>query len=404
LEKIVNNLGEYLMEYLIHRLSFLFVLIIFLFINITVLANEGNVTKVNFSEEELKVVYNSLKQEDKDAMKTWSEEDIINYLRSRAMYEREKNAPYNGPEIPEHSNANKNIEIYEPDPLLKKAFEAYSDPNVPSNNAIQLFEKYIEKNPDSPFLAEIYFRIGALYSIHIRKNLGEQKNMDLQKKYYEKAHKLYGDKFSYLNDTAWASLVNMTSSSLEERKKYYDWLLKFKKEIKPDDIYPIREIEQTFNGRQPKLSSREITTISKGLKANLAHFIDSTEKNILWRTGGNYKDLADLASSYPDTNLGKNAKIRLKPIDKLYLDLLDTGKPSSSIAGMNKDLLEPNVSSEPFTEDIKNIQKGKDVTEKGIIPHTTLGNVEHHFIRNLTIGIIAMVVLSTGILLIIKKL
>lgn len=386
-----------------HLLASLFVPFIFLFITLIAIANERNITKVDFSEDELNAAYNSLKQEDKDAMKTWPEEDVINYLRSRATFEREKNAPYKGPEFPVDSNANKSIVLYEPDPLLKKAFEAYSDPNVPSNNAIQLFEKYIEQNQDSPFLAEIYFRIGALYSIHIRKNLGEQKNEELQKKYYEKAHKLYGDQFSYLNNTAWASLINMTSSSLEERKKYYDWLLKYKKEIKPEDIYPIREIEQTFNGRQPKLSSRDISTMSKGLKGNLASFIVTAEKNILWRTGGNYKDLADLASSYPDTNLGKNAGLRLKEIDKLYLDMPALDKPSVSKIDMKRDLLDTNIITEPFTEDMKNVQAEKGVTEEGKILHTTLGNTEHHFIRNLTIVISAMVLLSIGVMFIIKK-
>lgn len=61
-----------------------------------------------------------------------------------------------------------------------------------------------------------------------------------------------------------------------------------------------------------------------------------------------------------------------------------------------------NVTSEPLTEDMKNIQEEKNVTEEGTINHTTLGNTENHFVRNLTIGIGAIVVFTIGILLIIK--
>lgn len=335
----------------------------------------GERDTITFSEAELRIIYDSLPAKAKDFL------DMVRPIkRLRALTVRAelKDKLRIRAEKRKIEQAKKRAEIarnsYELDPLLKQAYEAYAKEDVPRKKIIALFEKYIDKDPGNPFLAEIYFRIGALYSIHRREQLGEEKDWKLQKKYYEKAHKLYGEKFCYLNNTAWASLANHSYSTLEFRKEYYDWLLRLKNSMDPNDIYPIREIGQTLNGRPPDLSQEEIQLIASSRQQNLIAFIDTGEKNIMWRTAGNRADLSDLATSYPDTGLGQKADERLKAIDAFFLEFLEiddihvSDESSESFVRTEFEMFIPRVNiavekNTPFILDLENTKLIKAPSE-----------------------------------------
>lgn len=261
------------------------------------------------TDAELRAEYERLDDVDRERVDQWTPQDRENYLRERIQLRSQGVKLWKEPPPPAPPAK------YQVDPLLREAFKAYHNESLPREKPIELFEKYIQQNPNSPFVAECYFRIGALYSIHQRE--GEPRRNDLQVKYYTKAHELWGDKFSYLHKTAWATLANR-SMSLDFKKEYYDWLLSFKSgERGPEEWYPYSEIEQTFNGRAPDWFKDDLPRLHGFfLTENLDRGIRVAEANILQAVGNHYASLADLARSYPDTPLGREARKKLDRLDR----------------------------------------------------------------------------------------
>ena len=260
-------------------------------------------------------------------------------------------------------------ELYEADPLLVEAFEIYNDVDRPRDDAIDLFEKYIEQNPQSPFVAEVYFRIGALYSIPRRSD--EPLRVDQQIKYYEEAHKRWGEAFSYLNQTAWATLANR-SNTLGDRKAYYDWLISFEDEANPDRVYVTREIEQVFNGRQPEITEDEkARVITAWTKTNLAGIVYTSEQNILYWARNNYDYLVDLASTYPNRRLGKEAKKRLNELDLEK----DVNSPSAVLS--SPEFLNPKDSA-LVTDSRSKYEADGDLSAVGGMHAGTIGKASDH--------------------------
>lgn len=235
-------------------------------------------------------------------------------------------------------------ENHELDPLLKKAYLAYQDPNKPRSEIIPLFEEYAEENPDSIFLPEVYYRIGALYSIHRKPQLGEKKDLSLQRRYYQKAHRLYGEKYCALHRVAWSSLTGGHDASLEVRKAYFDWLLRLKKNATGEDIYPVRDIGQVLNGMAPERSPEETRAVLEHLRRNVGLYIYCTERNIFWFEGRKYDSLVDLAASYPDTELGRQAAKKVRAADEYFLGFVD---PSVADPNTDRGSVEPNTNLGP---------------------------------------------------------
>ena len=265
-----------------------------------------------FSSEELKQAYESYSGDDKRVLDSWTPEQRRATLRQKALFFRMQKEASSQP-TPAAQPVQPRATLYRVDPLLRRAMEAYMDEEQPREVAIGLFEQYMAANPSSEFLPEINYRLGALYTVHRRK--GEPRRRVLAGEYFWKSHELYGARFSYLHDHAWASFTNYPEATLELRKDYYDWLLAIQQNLGEAVIHPVREIEQTFNGRPPTRSEGDKRAMAHALGKNLPRTISAAEDNILSRAGRNYGQLADLAKSYPDTRLGRLADERLTAID-----------------------------------------------------------------------------------------
>ncbi|QQE10645.1 hypothetical protein JD969_14200 [Planctomycetota bacterium] len=199
--------------------------------------------------------------------------------------------------------------MYEVDPMLRLAFDAYNDEEK-HDEAIRLFNKYLELNPDTPFKAEVYFRLGYLHQGDRNYN---ENHEDLQVKYYQKAHEIWGNKISYTHMVAWRTLVNK-SDSFAYQKAYFDWLMSIKRgELGAKDWYRIRNIQETFNGRHPRISENDFEHIHDFfMKANLNNFLSSGGNNFYSWSKDNEAHLAVLAESYPEEEIGQLAKARLE--------------------------------------------------------------------------------------------
>lgn len=210
------------------------------------------------------------------------------------------------PESYMRRHAERQPSSYEVDPQLRQLFEDRTDLHIPRDQVIERFEQYIAAHPEGPFVPELYFRIGELYGPLRRKDLGEEPNFQKINEYYEKARDAYGGKYSTLNYNAWASLANAPNATIEQRKAFYDWWLSLAGAT-VDDIHPYRRVEQTFNGRSAERDLDNQEVVLANLQHHHAQFQKVAEDNILWRVQSHPEELANLAGSYPDTRLGREA-------------------------------------------------------------------------------------------------
>ena len=193
------------------------------------------------------------------------------------------------------------------DPELLRMFEDRVNFQIPSDQVIERFERYIAAHPESPFNPELYFRIAELYSLQFqRTDLGEVSNSQKRDEYFEKAREAYGGKYSPLNYNAWASLANAPNATIEQRKAFYDWWLSLA-DATVEDIYPYREVEQTFNGRPVDMDLETQEVVLANLQRYHAQSQRVAEDNIIWRVKSRPEELANLAGSYPETRFGQEA-------------------------------------------------------------------------------------------------
>ena len=265
------------------------------------------------TEAELQAIYDAMPPEDQRLIDGWPSDQKRRHLLSR--WSAEEAAAGNGMHRPAQETPGQapTFVPYVLDPVLRDAYDAYVDEKRPSSEAIELLKQYAEANPYSEFLPEVYYRLGALYSIHRRE--GEEPNIALQVEYYSKAHELYGRKFDHVHRTVWATLANR-SRSVETHREYYDWLVELQAEGTVEDIYPIRTIGQTRNGRWPKKTANTFQAGLVNMKWTLPTSVRVAEDNVLHFASGRYAALAELAAAYPGTRLGKLAAERLHQLDK----------------------------------------------------------------------------------------
>lgn len=200
------------------------------------------------------------------------------------------------------------------DPQLDKAWRYFADrENRRRETAIKLFEQYLADHPDTLFKAEIYGRIGQLYSSHRRSENNEDYRPDLMAKYYELAHGAYGSQYSDANMTVWGSVINQPSPILADRLEYYDWLRGFDT-ANADQIDPIVAMGIAAKGFRDSVewSKQERQMQAEHLKKQLPLLMQVTEENIV--SGSGLDDLRRIMELYPGTNFAAMAQAKQKAI------------------------------------------------------------------------------------------
>lgn len=184
--------------------------------------NRGDENSAKSTETERQAVYDSLPSGDKTYIDSLPPEERTRALDNKVKYRKSKTPTVNTKEEAQFSGPvvirSDKDDAYELDPHLKKAYLAYLDPKTPRTEIISLFEKYIEKEPKSVFLPETYFRIGTLYCIHRKRKLSESYKPELAAEYYEKAHKLYGDRFSHAHRNSMGFFMQLAHGNLRRQK------------------------------------------------------------------------------------------------------------------------------------------------------------------------------------------
>jgi len=278
--------------------------------------DEGPPEPSQYSAEELREVYKGLSRKLKEHADGLAPEDRDRFLRRYAdnlkqLKEEMKKREAAGGGHPEMFRRTR-PEPYRMDAALQEAYEYWSDwKNRKQDTCRRLFEDYLKECPDTPFRAEISFRIAQVYSTNINEAAGDRRDRELAETYYQKAHDLYGEQWSNLNMHAWATLVGYRKD-VNEGKRYYDWLRRLLKEGSPEDLWPYAEMGQCLEGssleHSPSVREKKLAHMKAGLPATIL----ITEKNIFHISGE--ADLEDLAKTYPDTELGRQARARLERI------------------------------------------------------------------------------------------
>ncbi len=217
-------------------------------------------------------------------------------------------------------DSNDNSRSYQIDPLFKKAWLEYRDWNNRNREEVaKLFQQYIDKDPNSIFMPEIYYRLGSMYSNNRNPEKGETLDIDLRNKYWKRASALYGGLFS-IESMAIGSFIS--DDSLQSRKLYYEHLTDFIDNGGPEDIFPIQNIGLCVEGYSPELNIEQRKDLYKRIKPTIPSLINEWEK-LMFRKAS-YIDLLDIAYSYSGSELEKQARERLKVIDsKIYYLFLE---------------------------------------------------------------------------------
>jgi len=139
----------------------------------------------NTPSHELKDFYENLSPTEKNALEGLSEYEKWHMVRSLYMQTQEKKLLEGKAE-----------RLAQMDPLLKDAFEYFQDyTNKRREESVRRFLAFIEKNPESPFRAEIYYTIGMMYEGQLlNRKFRAEEPLDRQAalKYFALAADLYG--------------------------------------------------------------------------------------------------------------------------------------------------------------------------------------------------------------------
>ena len=208
---------------------------------------------------------------------------------------------------------------YKMDPALAEAFREHLSDTRDRDKAERMLLEYIQGNPESPFIPEVYFHLGAMYTCNraVPKEKRDRRKADA---YFAQSHKLFGDKFGTAHDCAWSYLVMKRAVPLVQKREYYDWVRR-SRELGADAIWPYREIQICMiYGKPPELSDAEKAERARNWQRGSEQFITACERTLMM-----YADphaLAVYARDYPGTELGRRAKAALQKREGVLADEL----------------------------------------------------------------------------------
>ena len=207
------------------------------------------------------------------------------------------------------------------DPLLRAAWEGYTDYHHRDREQVkQLFLRYIEQNPQTPFAPEIYYRIGSMYSNNANHRNGETFDRAERNKYFTLAVEGYKDTFSVEAEAARSFLVSNPRQSTAERLEYYDWLIGFEGQVEAKDIHPVQPISEHVGYAEPVIQTEdEMKMRVAQVKRVRETFVTAAENNIIRLVKGP-EDLGLIAERYPDRRIGELAKKKLGTWESKLLD------------------------------------------------------------------------------------
>ena len=245
-----------------------------------------------YTSEQLSETYRSLPIQDRKELDRLSSERRKNELTEKrrvlGILERSGHPPF------------------KMDQLLRDAYEYYLEwEGRDRETSIALFNKYIEKEPQSPFLPDIYAIIGYLYGQSANTRRGEKSDREQGNHYLKMAHEIWGERYSSSSLAAWANLACAEGSSQEERRKYYNWLLMLGKSGSAKNCYPYAELGMCYAGKSLELTEDDVRVRVKWLDENIDRIIQGAESYFL--NSSTPEDLEVWAAQYPHTTLGQRA-------------------------------------------------------------------------------------------------
>ncbi len=268
-----------------------------------------------YTPEQLSETYRSLPIQDRKELDRLSSERRKNELTEKrrvlGILERSGHPPFKMDQLLRDAYEYHEYHEYHED------WENRDRENRDRETCIALFNKYIEKEPKSQFLPDIYELIGGHYGSTISTRHGEKSDRENEKsdrekrdKYFMMAHQIWGETYSLNNQIVWGNLACAEGSSREVRRTYYDWLLLLRKADSPKICYPYAGLERCYRGGSFEYTDDEVLVRFKWLKENIDFWIQVAEKYFL--NSSTPEDLKFWATEYPNTKLGERAAETIK--------------------------------------------------------------------------------------------
>ena len=163
--------------------------------------------------------------------------------------------------------------------------------------------KYLVDNPATPFKAEIYYHLGAMYGPAKGNMPHDQAKLE---SYFKTAESIYGDSYSVFNRVIKTHLANLPNQR-QERLGFYEWQLSFMNGQRTfEDVFPIRSLISCIKYKlPPELSVQEKTSILAGFVSSLPAVMDASE-NWLVRVAS-LSELNHYIQAFPGSSLAAKA-------------------------------------------------------------------------------------------------
>lgn len=200
-------------------------------------------------------------------------------------------------------------ERYQLPPDVAAAYRMYMDLQHRDRELIRKdLDDFALNNPDSPLLAGIYTLIGSMYTYN---TAGEREQIDKEvaNKYYQKAHDLYGEKWSVQSNIAWSSLAS-GGASPATKVAYFKWCERLAKSATAEDIYPLQSIEILAQGKHPlRIEAQSVESTARFLKGSNAEQTPHIAEVLVGQ--GRRAEVEEIIRLAPGTELAAVAQKRL---------------------------------------------------------------------------------------------
>lgn len=163
--------------------------------------------------------------------------------------------------------------------------------------------RFLADNPTTPFRAEIYFHVGAMFG-PAKGNLShDQKKLE---SYFKLASREYGDQYSKHNRSLKTHLAGLPGQH-QERLSFYRWQSSFLHgQMTLDDVFPTRSMAGVIKyGLEPLLTNEERSLILSSFTSALPPIMEASE-NWLVRVSS-LPELNDYIELFPGSSIAAKA-------------------------------------------------------------------------------------------------
>ncbi|MEQ8818612.1 MAG: hypothetical protein RLY93_00050 [Sumerlaeia bacterium] len=207
---------------------------------------------------------------------------------------------------------------------LRDVYEHYKDWEGRDRDQVERdFLDWLEANPKSPLKAEIYYRLGSMYSTNLNHHR-EEGDSELAEHYYRMAWKEFDGKYNSMSFAVLSWLAVGAKDRTDFRLEYLGKETQYcEGGMSAEDVFGIRAIQGVIDGRPVPLEDWERERIGSFHVENLKKEYERLVIFII--EDSTLEELRQIAAMFPQTKAGLRARQAVQEHDvKQTLSVVDS--------------------------------------------------------------------------------